>query len=675
MIGWETLEQGIRVHDGPNVVDVHLADWTDEVGKATLPKPVDLSFTVDTAKIELETETVMLSSNGERVDPIAIPNGKITLDDGRYLLHCPGPLETTLLFSGPASIRQSPPTERCIIDFDRTESVQLGFNRHINWSSTQLTIPPSVAGYCTALTHLSVAHTTDSPERSDPRTRHHPPLIEIGENQQIPSTILNRQCDRELSMVVPESKLMPVLILSPLAYYLSADVRCQQQSNPEIILNNTGEHVVLPMGPALEQWTMQMLRRLVFLDSLLRQNINSTLHVEEFGIDPGVRDLSTVERFNHYRAISEDHIAEHLPSWHLSASVPPCPRVARVLPYLLDRMSIIMEPRTGPLNSRELLERSLTDFYRDETESYITVDAVTPEKGPGRSHAWFGPEIPIDVFTSSLEAYKHSSRYRGDGSDHRFVVILNDEDMEEEHERVTSIYRRQGRRLPIDVTVRYDLTKRSLAEVFEQPATFVHFVGHCDSDGLRCPDGAFDVSTLSQCNVETFFLNACGSYYVGRELIRKGSVAGATTFTKVLNEQAATVGTTFARLIVQGFSMDRAMQLARRQIMMGKNYSIVGDGTHVLEGCRTGPAITYQVKTCANSVFRVEADVLSPQSMGGTYSNPFTETDDQQLVGVPVNVEMNMRNLLQWLETITAPILFEDSFFFPEDLVNHLKNI
>ncbi|MCL7417419.1 MAG: hypothetical protein M8354_06220, partial [Halalkalicoccus sp.] len=359
--------------------------------------------------------------------------------------------------------------------------------------------------------------------------------------------------------------------------------------------------------------------------------------------------------------------------WHLATYLPAESEAARALPYALDRLSLIRPPETRPLDGKELLRRSLTDFYRRGDRQSVSIDAVTPVLGPARSHAWLDETVPIDVFNARTEAFENG--LSGLDTDGRlpFIVVQNDPEMGEEYAEVARIYEDHAADLPIDVTAHRNLTCEELSAVFQRPSAFVHYVGHCDKEGLRCTDGNLSVEEIPESNAQTFFLNACGTFYEGEALVERGSVAGGVTFSKVLNEQAATVGTTFARLLVYGFSIDRAMSLARRQIMMGKNYAVVGDGTHVLGGRRDRHPGTLLAEP-TDEGFSVTYDVLPNWTAGGWYYPREVGADTPHLTGTTTESTLDRSSLLAVVESTDAPVIYDGRFFWPEDLASHLRS-
>lgn len=255
-------------------------------------------------------------------------------------------------------------------------------------------------------------------------------------------------------------------------------------------------------------------------------------------------------------------------------------------------------------------------------------------------------------------------------------VVLNDPEMAGEHEAVAEIYRRRAEDRSIDVTVDESLRTADLARVFERNHDFVHYIGHCETDGLRCPDGNLAVSSLERCRAQTFFLNACGSFYEGQTLIEKGSVAGAVTFTKVLNDHALKVGSSFATFLAHGFSIERAMSLARSRIMMGKDYAVVGDGTHSLTDGEHQQPTTLTLEpvpdddsdTAVPNQFLVTFDCYSTQTTG-TYYVPHTDENElATLCGNESNFLLERDEVATLLEECDAAVIYNGDVYWSREL-------
>jgi hypothetical protein len=348
------------------------------------------------------------------------------------------------------------------------------------------------------------------------------------------------------------------------------------------------------------------------------------------------------------------------------------------------------------LEKDELLNKSIDDFYRAGCETPSEGPEISPEMSPpkaaagltregpgpvesvdrrdpvlheGRVNGWLADGVPIDVFKAVPESYENRFKYLDKGSgDIDVTVVLNDEKMADEHQTVAEIYEERAEQLPIEVTVHENLSKSELAGVLESPHDFVHYIGHCEEDGLRCQNGNLSVSTIEETNVQTFFLNACGSYYEGHELVEKGSVAGAVTFTKVLNKQAAKVGVAFARLLINGFNIDLALRFARRRIMMGKDYAVVGDGTHVLTQADNRLPVLLTVDAGEDGAFEMTHTNMSAETNGTICQVYHTKYDDYHLQGVEVTLEFSRAELLEFLDRAKAPAIYDGELYWSEEL-------
>jgi hypothetical protein len=166
-----------------------------------------------------------------------------------------------------------------------------------------------------------------------------------------------------------------------------------------------------------------------------------------------------------------------------------------------------------------------------------------------------------------------------------------------------------------------------------------------------------------------FFLNACGSYEQGLELVEQGSVTGAVTFRTVLDSQAARVGTAFARLLVHGFSFERALSLARRRILMGKDYAVVGDGTYALLPSPKQPAVVW-IRQASDDEFLVRCEVVNARSNGARYRLPFGEKT--VLNGTTTEFRLGRTELSTALAETSVPVVYDDDVHWSDDLVDRL---
>ena len=327
--------------------------------------------------------------------------------------------------------------------------------------------------------------------------------------------------------------------------------------------------------------------------------------------------------------------------------------------------------------------RNTTYRVRREVSS---VDLVDPELGPARNHGWLADDVPIDVFKSFPEAYENRDRYVGEEDTPMSVVAVvvdrdtpmlaapdgDDAAMRDEHDAAVAHYRERAPQLNAEVEIAENVTTAELARIFEAGHDLVHYIGHRDDDGLECADGALSTDSLAESNARTFFLNACGSYPEGEQLIRKGSVAGGVTFEKVGDEEAAQVGTAFARMMMHGFSMERAVKKARKQLTTPKDYAVVGDGTYVLTQTDTLVPPDVWVSQGQEDPLNVTTRHGSPAQTGGEVTSHF-DRDCYRLWGSQREATIREPEMKEYTDIVSAPIVYDRKLWWPSELRNWLS--
>ena len=676
----ETLDwDGKTVDPNALVCQLHSREATDGEG---LPRRVDDCYrgTVTELALPAVDATVSRVDGDDATGPVDAP---ATLQEGTYLLTMqarvarsgretpPGGAEAVRIhvrFDGPASLHAAGVTT--ILAFEEPTSVAVGFVRGTNADRPRLQVPATPAGLATAITHLSGAHHTMAPSRSHPDLRGHPPMVTTGETTRVPETVRQECPDTGITLRVPPCEA-ELLVSAPLAYYLGAEVVVESRDTALLTAEDTSVRVSFDGWPSLQDGVVALLRKVFYLDCQVRRvdpaesggRITSAL-----SLDPdAVRSLSPAGRLERYVEVSDEAVNSILPEWPLSTYVSPEPERVRCLPFLLDRLSLIYPPDSSRLDRDELLDRTLTDAYRSRG-SAERPPVIEPNLREGQLHAWLAPGIPIDACKTPPEAYanRHRSQNR-DTDGQQVAVVLNDEEMADEHTEVTEIYRAAD--LPMAVRVRELLSVEELADVFRQPTDFVHFIGHCDDEGLRCPDGNLALASLSEVRTQTFFLNACGSYDEGMDLVKQGAVAGAVTLTDVLDNHAALVGTAFARLLSTGFSIQRALELARRRIVMCKDYAVVGDGTYSIVPSPAHPAVVWLSE--GETGFDVQCTVVAPERPGESFPLPFD--DSTALNGERTSHSLGVAELAEALARTSLPVIYDGEFYWSDDLAARLR--
>ncbi|WP_254830061.1 hypothetical protein [Haloglomus salinum] len=731
MVWCSTSGGRIVAHGREGSIRVAAAAWrgAPSGSSPSLPLPVDTRTDGRTTRLAVPGSAVSVQAPASA----RAATGAVSLEADEALVASGGPVETVLRFDGPA--RVEPPaladgsgtgmgsaagtgepsdpgggepsgprsdarsTPRATVSFDAPTTVTVGF-RERTANPPMVTVPPTPAGAATALTHASSALETLGPERSHPDRRGHPPLVAFGERD-IPAAVQRATPESGIELRLPPS-LTTCALAAPLAFYLGATVRVDEgRSRPRLRAPGAGIDRALPAedGPFADA-VADLLRRVFGLDCLARdrpaERLAGTGLLEQVGLDPGtVRARSPAERLAAYLEAPFERIEAELPAWPLATYVDGGTRAVRCLPHLLDRLSLVYPAAASELDGSSLLRRALDGFYRGPGSALVdgvtgraappanddgttrsagnvaTADRLAPELRNARLHGWLADGTPIEAFKTTPTAYWNRLAAQCDREGALDIaVVCNDTDMTGER-AVADIYRDRAADLEVDVTVHGSLTRHALADLLQQPCDFVHYIGHCEREGLRCRNGYLDVADLETVRARTFFLNACGSYQQGQRLVERGSVAGAVTLTTVLDRHAATVGTAFARLLIRGVGFERALSLARQQILMGSDYAVVGDGTYALAPAAS-PAVLHVSESESEDEggFEVVQEVLSADATGRSHRSPFGRCD--RLDGRPARVELSQGETVDLLRDRSLPVCYDGRLHWSTDLAAEL---
>jgi hypothetical protein len=622
-----------------------------------------------------------------------LPSRTVELDAEPYVVDVNANVRSFLRFDGPATGRfETSGDGGYVIEFPEPTPVSMGFESLGEVVEDTVTVPETTDGVATALTALSAANDTTSPDRTWPTTRDEPPRIAFGDRTDVPATIADDRPDTGIELVVPDD-LRYLFTGASLVHYLGAEVSVEPGAEPTLRVGGRSE----PLGefPSYQRRTAALLTRCFYLDCVARSagphggRLNVVDVFDDLGLDADrLYEASLAERVETYLDAEFRQVRDRFPEWHLSMYVAPTFDHVPTLSHLLQQLPHFFLPESHDLTETEWLELSSNDtFARDPpdpepdpdalrrvTREVSNVDLVQPELGPGREHGWLADDVPIEVFKTFPEAYENRRKYLArEGSELTVAAVLNNADMRAEHDHAIEHYELRADELNIDITIRENISVAELARTFEATHDLVHFIGHRESAGLECADGYLSTASLSESNARTFFLNACGSYPEGEALIRKGSIAGGVTFESVLDSEAARVGTTFARLMVLGFSVKRGLDYARRQLLMPKDYAVVGDGTHVLaQSDALVPPMRWLFRE--GDQFRILADNYEPWAHGGYMQSTLVEeTNRRHLLGHERVYTVDWAELQTYLDTAQAPIVYEEQLWWPDELRQELS--
>lgn len=576
------------------------------------------------------------------IDDGGVPLSGTELGAGIHRLSAETTPAVRVAFEGPATLDGS---DRSWIRFSEPTAVAVGFRSTASARPT-VTVPPTPAGLATAVTAAGGTHRTDGPARSHPGFRPRTPEVSFGPRS-VPDGLLDG--DRP-TMTVPPSTAA-TLVAAPLAYYLGAALRVEP--GPPRLDGDAVEHTFEPL-PAFAEEVADGLRALVDLDVRLRSVPGESGPRQ---VEPDVEALGDARPVERLEA-AMDAPPDDLPPWPLATYVDDRVDNGRYLPYVLDRLSLVHPAASSALDPQALLKRSLDEFYRGEAPN---VEAVDPSLTDCRFHAWRGAGTPVDAYTLIGSPTSAPADH-----DVTIDVVCNEPAMADER-AVADVYRDRLAGDDVEVRVHERLSRRELAAVFERRTDLVHFVGHCEVDGIRCTDGPLAADNLDRCRAAAFFLNACGSYYEGFDLVRRGATVGAVTLSAVLDEQAVTLGTTFAKLLAAGFAFDRALSLARGEIIVGRDYAVVGDGTHRLRPPYGRPAV-FELQRDGDS-YALSLEAVEPDGPGRRLLDP---AGREHLHGTIPPRTFDLEATRRMLDRFTLPVRFEGELHWSDELADRL---
>ncbi|TKX79788.1 caspase family protein [Halorubrum sp. SD626R] len=630
--------------------------------------PVDASVTVETASVEIPRVAVVETRDGDgalltRGDAYDMPPGTyhVGID--------PAPTKLYLAFDAGFSVSTTERTTR--VDLDAPSEVALGFRSLHQVPAGTIETPTDPESLMGTVSLLGSALQTTSPERSFPTLRGHPPLIEPGDELRVPDPI--EPPDSGVRIVVPPTyeSLYPVV---PLAYYFAADV--VPGAEPRI----EGDGWSHPLAPDFERRTAEVLRQSFHFDCLARTEGFYPVDLHErrttdVDLDWGrLYDLPLAERLGEYLAVPFERVEPELPQWTLTTDVRPDPGNVEMLPFVAGELSVVRSPETatpatasegggvgffrGPDGDPAPVPASTgpDEFVRGAAETdpvrgadappdcgAVPADAdfVRPEPVDTVEHAWVGDGVPLDANKATLDAY-HRRLEAGAVEQSRIsvLVVCNDEQMREEG-AVADLYGLRDM-VQFDIEVRHDLTREEMREALRSDVDFLHYVGHVDDRGMQCTDDYLDLTDEElDVGVSAFLLNACQSYQQGEALVHRGSRGGIVTLSDVANSPATQLGRIIARLMNSGFNLRTALHVAKRELITGHQYIVVGDGGTTICQSRSGVAFVINLEKSRTNQWNltVEGFPNGPYGVGSmTYLN-LDRDDENHIIPSKITVK------------------------------------
>lgn len=601
---------------------------------------------------------------------------------GDYLIDISAaPMKLYFVVSGSMSFTEN----GAAFKFDEEQTVRVGARSfHENPAGT-ITVTDDASDVMRAMSFLGSALKTTTPERSWPTLQGHPPLVERGDEFDVPAGIEPPATETALVLPPEREYLYPA---ASLAYYLGATV--EPGRAPRLVAGDFEYPLDGPEG--YETTVERILEQVHFLDCITRTEgyYQVTLYERE-AVEPRVAldfaalyDATPAERLERYLSVPSDCLESVMSPWHFSVDVVPTAENVEALPFLADDLAHvrIAQPPTGDAAATVEAPELYDGFFRDDIPS--TFGGEPSDVGPvfelessnTLERAWLGPGYPLHVNKLTLDSLHRRRVCDGplDPESHgEFTididVVCNDASMQDESgaEQYYGL-----RELPsFDVTVHHGTTTDELTELLEASGDFFHYIGHVTDDGICCTDGHLDVGTLQEVNVTAFLLNACSSYAQGTALVDRGSCGGIVTLSRVGNTVATSIGHALSRLLRSGFSLRSSLSVVHRHFLTGYRYVVIGDGALTLCQSESGVLFKLGVESASSDTFEITSLAYPGQfSKPGTMDQlTVTESSTYYLSPGPLpTIEISTQEMNDGLSRVAMPVEVGDELHWSDEI-------
>lgn len=353
-------ESGLRVVDPVERRQYTLSTPTsvapDPVDPGRFPAPVDAAVRITASEVTLpQRESVYVRDmSGEPV--MHTYDTTRSCPDGRYLIDITTPVKLYLSIEAPVTV--TPMSGSTTVGFDGPTTIHIGARSPHRRPRGTITTTADIDDLRAAVSALSSALKTMSPERSYPTLRGHPPRIELADERSVPSALTSAATGVKVEV---SRSLKDLLVAAPLAFYLGAELAWGDRR----IVTETGFVHLLSDRQDFETGVEHALKQTFLLDCLTRSEGRYPVDLYERQAFESrtdgqfdfarLYDQPIAQRLETYLGVPFRTIADLVPAWSASTYVQPKPEAITYLPYLLDTLSTIRI--TGPRRLEDIRGR------------------------------------------------------------------------------------------------------------------------------------------------------------------------------------------------------------------------------------------------------------------------------------------------------------------------------
>lgn len=670
---WDPIERSSVGFGFPEAVEVRSSD------SELFHFPVEHAVCVETGAIEFDSlqDVHIWTADGEFVAETT--NGSpVELPQDTYLIDCSEGIKTYLWVDSSVAVRSD--FFSTTIEFEPQTELHIGYRSMHDHPAAEIQVQADPYSVMDAVSYFGSALKTLSPERSYPTLRGHPPTISVGNSTEIPSELSRPQSDIQLYCPPQYRYIFPA---ASLAYYSGATLvpswnACLVGPDWEYELGESGS------AKAYDRDVARTLQHVFFLDCIVRTEgyyptqLHERTELEKrhsFDIE-ALYDMSISDRIGRYLEIPFEDLVDLLPEWRLTADIQPDREYIKALPYLAGDLAAIRCPELEVASNTKSAPDSVNDFLRDASTAGTTERTfVDMPDAASVEHTWIGDADPIKIGKTTVQSFEtRLSRELEREGDLEITIVVNDDAMTTERELIEDIFAALGER-NVSVNIRRNLTTDAFRELLYSGVDFVHYVGHVTPDGIQCADGFFDARGFDGFSVDGFILNGCASYTQGHALVDAGCVGGVVTTSEVLNTPAVDIGAKFIRLLLDGFSLRSAIDIAREQRLVGNQYMVIGEGNlQIAEETNVTPFLC-RIRDNSTDSFEVTIETYPTRNrdMGSVFIPHIPGIKKKYLSSGTVDtVKISRSKLERFLRPPSFPVIYQNSLMWSDELLKIL---